>query len=125
MQRRDAVRTRKRALAPLIQILKMMKDHKSSELDLLNLICEKYPSSRPGEVITLSSSSDQTKLVSPLGFLLLEEVEAALGSTEQWIQQIQIDQPTPGLLESHWLSPLSSRVLRQKDAPNVVMYQMW
>ena len=120
LQREGPVLTRKFKLAPLIQILKMMKDQKPSELDLLNLICERYPS-RPSEVVTLSCSSNQTKLVSPLGFLLLEEVEGALGSTEQWIERIHIDQPTyVTLLEEHWLSPLSSRVSRQQEMVQLI-----
>ena len=88
----DPVRTRKRKLVTLIQILKMMKEQKACELDLLNLICERYPS-RPGDsgVVTLGCPSNQTKQVSPLGFLLLEAVEAALGSTEQRIERIHID----------------------------------
>ena len=119
-QRETPILTRKFKLAPLIQILKMMKDQKPSELDLLNLICERYPS-RPSEVVNLSCSSNQTKLVSPLGFLLLEEVEGALGSTEQWIERIHIDQPTyVTLLEEHWLSPLSSRVSRQQEMVQLI-----
>ena len=117
-QQSDAVKRRTFKLAPLIQILKMMKDQKSSELDLLNIICERYPrrSSESSEVVTLSCSSNQTRLVSPLGFLLLEEVEGALGSTEQWIERIHIDQPCYGaILEGHCLSHLSSRVSRQQD----------
>ena len=81
------IENREDEVAPLIEILMMMQDCKSSELDLLNLICERFPPTveeweeeEKESVTLLSSSSGQTKTVSSLGFFLLEEVESALGS---------------------------------------------
>ena len=114
-------------LAPFIPILKMMKDHKPSLLDLLNLLCKRYPSRPPelSEEVTLRCcSSDQTKLVSPLGFMLLEVVEVAFGSTEQCIERIHIDQLANSFtLEGRWLSSLSARVARQQEEVKLVEMQ--
>ena len=92
------IQNRYNEVAPLIEILMMMQDCKSSELDLLNLICERFPPTvAEGEeeeveaVTLLSNSSSQTKTVSPLGFFLLEEVESALGSIEYQVEEIKID----------------------------------
>ena len=87
------IQNREDEVAPLIEILMMMQDCKSSRLDLLNLICERFPpTSEEGEAVTLlSSTSSQTKTVSPLGFFLLEEVEGALGSKEYQVEEIKMD----------------------------------
>ena len=105
-----------RSLKPLIHILKIMKDHRPSQLDLLNLICERWPSKKPEQVVALHCSSNQTKLVSPLGFMLLEEVEGAFGSTEQCVGRINTDgRLYYGVLEGKLLPSLSARVARQRE----------
>ena len=107
-------------VAPLIEILMMMQDCKSSELDLLNLICERFPPTvekgeeEEVEAVTLLSStsrSSQTKTVSPLGFFLLEEVESVLGSLEYQVEEIKSTSLPRMLL----LTTLSSRVTRQDE----------
>ena len=87
------IQNREDEVAPLIEILMMMQDCKSSELYLLNLICERFPPAvEEVEAVTLFSSfSSQTKTVSPLGFFLLEEVEGALGSKEYQVEEIKMD----------------------------------
>ena len=112
-----------RSLKPLIHILKIMKDHRPSKLDLLNLICERWPSKKPEQVVALHCSSNQTKLVSPLGFMLLEEVEGAFGSTEQCVGRINTDghrQLYFGVLEGKLLPSLSARVARQQEMVQLV-----
>ena len=110
-----------RSLKPLIHILKIMKDHRPSQLDLLNLICERWPSKKPDQVVALHCSFDQTKLVSPLGFMLLEEVEGAFGSTEQCVGRINTDrQLYYGVLEGKLLPSLSARVARQQEMVQLV-----
>ena len=121
-------------MAPLIEILTMMPDCKSSELDLLNLICERFPPTvAEGEeeevesVTLLSNSSSQTKTVSPLGFLL-EEVESVLGSLEYQVEQIKIDYSTAGKFAQDdyllpTLSSLSSRVTRQDEKVKLIEFK--
>ena len=48
--------------------------------------------------------------VSPLGFLLLEEVESVLGTTEQWIQSMEV-----GYLSDSIISAIGSRMARQQE----------
>ena len=45
VDRRDANR-QKAVLAPFVDILRMMKGHKSPERDLLNLICDRFSSKK-------------------------------------------------------------------------------
>ena len=123
-------------VAPLIEILMMMQDCKSSELDLLNLICERFPPTvAEGEeeeveaVTLLSNSSSQTKTVSPLGFFLLEEVESVLGSLEYQVEQIKIDYLRAGKFAQDdyllpTLSSLSSRVTRQDEKVKLIEFKM-
>ena len=103
--------------------MKMMEDHKSSRMDLLNLICDRFPSNAGSAVVSLTTcSSNQARSVSPLGFLLLEQIEAAFGSTDQRIEKIHIDESFYGneMLETHWLPPLSSRASRQQEMVKLV-----
>lgn len=104
----------------LINILKMMKDHKPSLIDLLNLICERFPSSKTTEVVTLTCPANQTKLVSALGFRLLEQVEGALGSTEQKIDQFRIDENRFSGELRKTLPALSARMARQQQEVQLV-----
>ena len=77
----------KAVLSPFVDILRMMKGHKSPERDLLNLICERFSSKKRSKTQyeILRYCSKQTKPVSPLGFVLLEMVKGALGSTCQQV----------------------------------------
>ena len=126
------IQNRYNEVAPLIEILMMMQDCKSSELDLLNLICERFPPTvAEGEeeevesVTLLSNSSSQTKTVSPLGFFLLEEVESVLGSLEYQVEQIKIDYSTAGKFkqDDYLLPTLSSRVTRQDEKVKLIEFK--
>ena len=98
----------------LTSILAMMDNPKSHTLDLLEIICEKFPPiESPGRSefsIKLGCPCHQSQhSVSPLGFLLLEEVEGALGSAQQEVLQIKV----PFLVDP-LMSALGSRVSRQQ-----------
>ena len=108
----------------LIDILKRMDNANSHKLhQVLNVICEKSPPD-----VQLFEASIQimcpchgSKPVSPLGFLLLEEVEAALGSALQEVEMIHC--PPYFFLEEPLLSALASRVSRQQK--KVARMQSW
>ena len=109
----------KAALAPFVDLLRMMKGQKSPERDLLNLICERFSSKKrsKSQYVILRCCSKQTKRVSPLGFVLLEMVEGALGSTCQQVKKIRMDGWSgSGQLQQDWLSSLSTRASRQRGS---------
>ena len=62
--------------------LKMMKEANSlmPTLDLLEVICEKSSKEDKNGFIQIRSSSDWSRPISPLGFLLLEDIEVELHS---------------------------------------------
>ena len=101
-------------LSHLTGILKLMKDPGSPLLDLLDLICEKYPSlktngkNRRTDFVQVRCPRHGSHSVSPAGFLILEKVEAALESTEQSIKSFELRN-----LEEPTMSNLSSRISRQ------------
>ena len=123
----------KRKVMPLVEILKMTENPKPLLLDLLHTICERFPpvdredvpeeargyhvNTIPGpEFFEVSCSCrgsrrrrQATHAVCPYGFLLLEEVERIMGTTEQKIQWVVLDD-----LEEPWLTDLDSRLLRQQ-----------
>ena len=76
-------------------------------LQHLHLICESYPSMGlrwwDDELISfeVSCPSKISHSVSHLGFLLLEEVESALGFVEQKLERVSID-----YLQEPWLAAL-------------------
>ena len=101
----------------LAGILKMVDDADSqvSHLrHLLDTICVKSPPDDGRCYIQIGSTSHGFYLVSPLGFLLLEEVEAALGSTLQNVSRVAL-----GIYYSNTLEPLmqalAARVVRQQQ----------
>ena len=110
----------------LVEILKMMEDPSPPLLDLLHVICERYPPDDrdevpadevpynliPGpELIQVSCTCKQASHeVSPTGILYLEEVERGMGTTQQMVERVVIDD-----LEDPWLADLNSRLLRQQE----------
>ena len=104
----------------LVDILKMMENHQPCLLATLDLICQRFPSSDiTDDMVTLSCPNNDTKLLSPDGFTLLEEVEGALGSTEHQIEQIHLALDTDEV-ERRWLPALSARVARQQQLVQLV-----
>ena len=105
----------------LAGILKMVDDADSqvSHLrHLLDTICVKSPPDEGTCYIQIGSTSHGFHLVSPLGFLLLEEVEVALGSTLQNVSRVDLG------IYSNTLDALSaSEALMQALAARVVRQQ--
>ena len=105
----------------LAGILKMVDDADSqvSHLrHLLDTICVKSPPDDGRCYIQIGSTSHGFHLVSPLGFLLLEEVEAALGSTLQNVSRVVLG------IDSNAFDALSaSEALMQALAARVVRQQ--
>ena len=100
----------------LATVLKLMGKPKDLLLDLLDLICEGLP---PLVGLTVMATNQlqivcprhpEPHNVSPAGFLLLEEVESVLGSTEQRIQSMDV-----GVLFGSIMSAIGSRMTRQQD----------
>ena len=111
---REAFEEKRVQLGSLINILKMLEEPNSYMVYLLQLICEKSPEDMiigGGRAIIQISNPSQgsSSSVSPLGFLLCEEVEAAFGSAFQQVSSIGVRR-----LEEPWLTALASRVSRQK-----------
>ena len=101
------------AVKNLATILKLMGQPKDLLLDLLDLICEGLPPLV--DVVTnqlqiVCPRHPQPHNVSPAGFLLLEQVESVLGSTEHRIQSMDV-----GVLSESILSAIISRMTRQQD----------
>ena len=95
----------------LTSILTMMDNPKSHTLDLLEIMCEKFPPIEKSDFsIKLVCPCHQSQhSVSPLGFLLLEEVEGAHGSAHQEVLQIKVP-----FLKDPLMSALGSRLSKQQ-----------
>ena len=105
----------------LVDILKIMENHQPCLLATLDLICQRFPSSDSRNMVTLSCPNNDTKLLSPDGFTLLEQVEGALGSTEHKIERIRIQIiHIANELGRRWLPALSARVARQQQLVQLV-----
>ena len=101
------------AVKCLVAILKLMKNPNDPRVDLLELICEKYPTEEQGGFLHLACSShSEGHRISPEGFLLLEEVESAFSSTEMKIEMIDTE-------SGYWNNPvwsaISTRLARCRD----------
>ena len=100
----------------LVRILAKMDNPHICLMKLLHVICERYPAMdvRSFDYVPVffqvSCPCKTSHSVSHLGFLLLEEVEGALGSAEQKLEKVSIDH-----LQEPWLSALSSRASRQQE----------
>ena len=128
----------KRKVEGFANILKTFDDPKSHLLDLLDFISENFPpfeiapnrigslekmknavavyegavanNSVPGsEFFQLTSSRHGPLAVSPLGYLLLEALEGALGTTEQKVEWVVFD-----YFAGPWLKAFASRLSRQQ-----------
>ena len=89
----------------LAGILKKMKDPKPYLIDLLNLICQRFP---PYDYfhVRVNCPRHTSHPVSVLGILLLEDTEGALGSAIQEIKAICLHK-----IEDPWLTAIGSRGL--------------
>ena len=109
-------------ISHLTNILSKMENPKVPLLELLHVICERFPpmiflpeeNGRP-MAFHLSCPCKRTHSVTPLGFLLLEKVEGSLKSAEQ-----QVDTVFVRWLEGSFLSALKSRARRQQKSVSKV-----
>ena len=101
----------------LIAILKKMKSPRVSLLELLHGICERFPPVvyqlhvNESMLFRVSCPCKRSHPVPHLGFLLLEEVDGALGSAMQELEKVSLLN-----IEEPWLSAISSRMSRQQSA---------
>lgn len=103
----------------LVSILKTLEDPEDNLLDLLEAICESNPSPDGGEWLTAvrmgcpRHPDPDYHVVSLAGFILLEEVETAFGTTVQTLEMMGSDGIDP--FNSNSLVVLASRLARQKE----------
>ena len=112
------------AVNNFVAILRLMKNPKTLLSDLLHLICERF-SAKPkyiternagaiGFIQMKCSSHSEPHSIFPfsshsLGFLLVEQVEEAFGTTEQ-----RLDSITGGTLGGDLFTAVTSRMMRQQ-----------
>ena len=118
---------KKAKIGPLINLLAKMEEPQDYLVSLLDLICTRFPADASRQFSVTKDAGgkllDQTESVevscprhaashsvSPLGFLVLEEVERALGSAEQRVEKVGL-----GDLGGVLISSLGSRMLRQEQ----------
>ena len=113
-------------MKPLLAILDMFKGAPEMKLTLLEVICERFPPYLDEEIMTDNgdllpetvevSFSCPNKPVSPLGFLLLEEVELASG----FPPNLKVANASLAVLKEPLLTALSRRVSgEQEQSSNV------
>ena len=116
---RESFEEKRILMASLVNLLKMLEKPDSHILHLLEVICAKSPQDEipvwrgpnSTQAIQIGSPSHGSSYsVSPLGFLLLEDVEANCGSALQEVSSIKLK-----YLEEPWLSAIASRVSRQQE----------
>ena len=109
---RDRLQEEMHVAKKLATILKLMKEPKDFLVDLLDVICERVPSTAHlNQLQMVCPRHPDPHSISPAGFLLLEEVEGFLGTTEQRIESIEVTS-----LSEQALSAIVSRMFRQQEA---------
>ena len=108
---RESFEEKRVKVVGLVSILKMMDKPNSHISQLLEVICEKSPQGFGVQSIQIGNclSHGSSYSVSPLGFLLLEQIEAAFGLASEVtsIDLFKLDEPL--------VSALAQRVLRQEQ----------
>ena len=115
---------KKAGIQPLINLLTMMEEPEDQIDKLLGLICTRFPIDnsrsysqidaedklvvKPEAVEVVFTRDLKSHMVSALGFLVLEEVEATLGSSQQTVHWLGLKG-----LEGILISSLATRILRQ------------
>lgn len=108
---------KKAEMGPIIEVLKLMGKPQAHLLKLLHLLHDKLPSDFDDSKITVTCPEHEGHSMSPVAFCLLEDVEAAMGSSEQKIESISIVyrwEWVGGDLKKASLSALISRLQRQE-----------
>ena len=100
------------AMKNLATILKLMGQPKDLLLNLLDVICEGLPpvTGRVNQLEIVCPRHPDPHNISPAGFLLPEEVESVLRTTEQRIQSMEV-----GFLCEATISAIGSRMSRQQE----------
>ena len=102
-------------LRPIIGIMQLIGGPEPHLLALLDVICDRFPpnnwnqSGRPEYVVKVTGPSHEVHHVSELGFVLLEFVEAAHGSSVQKLGSVFVFS-----IERSLMSALKSRMMRQE-----------
>ena len=113
----EKVSTQETIISHLTTILRKMENPEVSLLELLHVICNRFPpvifkpeleNGRP-MAFHLSCPCKSSHSVTHLGFLLLEKVEGTLKSAEQQVETVLLH-----FLSEPWLSALEARMLRQQ-----------
>ena len=107
----------------LVKIMRMMSKIPGGPLDLLDLICERFPAlPRYTEVksewqhVKVSCPHHGSHSVALIGFLCLEAIEGALGTAQQAIELVEVDV----ILKGEFLDALNNRLSRQLEQGLVV-----
>ena len=111
-------------MKPLLAILDMSKGAHEMKLTLLEVICERFPPYLDEEEIMTEtvevSFSCPNQPVSPLGFLLLEEVELASG----FPPNLKVANASLAVLKEPLLTALSRRVSGEQEQSNNVQISL-
>ena len=121
---RSEAEVKKADIQPLINLLTLMEEPEDQIDKLLDLICTRFPIDnsrryslldaedklvrKPEAVEVVFTRDLKSHVVSALGFLVLEEVEATLGSSQQTVHWLGLRD-----LEGILISSLATRILRQ------------
>ena len=108
--RPEGIENKINVMKNLVAILKLMENPQSNLMvDLLHLICKRFP--EEGSSVTLDCTCHLGgHIVSMSGFRLLEEVEGAFGTAEQYIFEVWVR-----VLKEPVLLALAARASRQQD----------
>ena len=104
-------------LRPAVRIMQLMGNPRSHLLPLLDLISQRFPGFAPPRADLLPNWSDSVRLTSPgkevlvsaLGFMLIEYVEGAQGSSEQKVEAVSVT-----ALKGPLIRALRSRMNREE-----------
>ena len=116
--------TEERDLQVLKDLLQLMGAPETLLLELLHMICEKYPSEedepywwdRREEIVVSCPCNMSHHSVAPLGFRILESVEGAVRSTIQKVERVAIEHLTgQDWTGDDWLNALGARMKRQHE----------
>lgn len=108
--RRSSPLDRPEVVKNLVAILKLMKDHTTPLLDLLDLICERSPAGS-SEVQMACARHPESHVIRFPDFQLLEKVEGAFGTTKQTVELVNCHNYP---VTEAFLFALSSRLSRQQ-----------
>ena len=104
-------------LRPAVRIMQLMGNPRSHLLPLLDLISQRFPGFAPPRADLLPNWRDSVRLTSPgkevlvsaLGFMLIEYVEGAQGSSEQKVEAVSVT-----ALKGPLIRALRSRMNREE-----------